>query len=79
MGAKLAQPERTVINVLGDAAFGIVGMNFETSVREKIPILTIMLNNSGMGTYFKSNPSTCVLTGDYAKVAKALGGYSEKV
>jgi len=79
MGAKLAQPDKMVVNVMGDGAFGMVGMDFETAVREKIPILTMLLNNSGMGTYFKSTPTTSVLSGSYAKVVEALGGYSERV
>ena len=79
MGAKLAHPERMVVNVMGDGAFGMVGMDFETAVREEIPILTIVLNNSGLGTYFKSTPSTSRLSGDYSKIAEALGGYSERI
>jgi acetolactate synthase-1/2/3 large subunit len=79
MGAKLAKPERTVINVMGDAAFGMVGMDFETAVREKIPITTIILNNSGMGTYFAWTPSTSKLSGNYSRIAEALGGYTEKI
>ena len=79
MGAKLAQPDRMVVNVMGDGAFGMVGMDFETAVREKIPILTIVLNNYGMGTYFKMTPSTSKFSGDYAKIAEALGGYSERI
>jgi len=79
MGAKLAHPERIVVNVMGDGAFGMVGMDFETAVRERIPILTIVLNNSGLGTYFKSTPSTSRLSGDYSKIAESLGGYSERI
>jgi len=79
MGAKLAKPERTVINVMGDGAFGMVGMDFETAVREKIPITTIILNNSGMGTYFAWTPSTSKLSGNYSGIAEALGGYTEKI
>jgi acetolactate synthase-1/2/3 large subunit len=79
MGAKLAQPNKMVVNVMGDGAFGMVGMDFETAVREKIPIMTIVLNNSGMGTYFKETPSTSVLSGSYAEIAEALGGYGETV
>jgi thiamine pyrophosphate-dependent acetolactate synthase large subunit-like protein len=51
MGAKLAAPSKVVVNVLGDAAFGMVGMEVETAAREKIGLLTILLNNSGMGGY----------------------------
>src|SRR5579862_8748342 len=45
MGAKLAQPDKLCINVWGDAAIGFTGMDFETAVRERIPILSILMNN----------------------------------
>ena len=48
MGAKLAHPERLCINVWGDAAIGFTGMDFETAVRERIPILSILFNNFSM-------------------------------
>jgi thiamine pyrophosphate-dependent acetolactate synthase large subunit-like protein len=85
MGAKLAAPEKLALNVMGDAAFGMSGMDFETAVREHIPILTIVLNNSALGGYENHMPvateryGTKFLSGDYAKVAEGLGGYSEKV
>lgn len=85
MGAKLAAPEKLALNVMGDAAFGMAGLDFETAARERIPILTILLNNSALGGYEKHMPvateryGTKFLTGDYAKVAEGLGGYSEKV
>ena len=51
MGARLAAPEKLAVNIIGDYGFGMVGMDVETAVREKIPILTIILNNSDMGIY----------------------------
>ena len=51
MGVKLPAPDRQVINFMGDAAFGIVGMDIETAVRERIPITIIVLNNSTMAIY----------------------------
>ena len=48
MGAKLAAPEKLCINVWGDAAIGFTGMDFETAVRENIPILSILFNNFSM-------------------------------
>jgi acetolactate synthase I/II/III large subunit len=48
MGAKLACPDKLCINVWGDAAIGFTGMDFETAVREGIPILSILLNNFSM-------------------------------
>ncbi len=85
MGAKLARPDKTVAHFMGDGAFGMVGMDFETAVREKIPILTILINNSKLGGYQHRYPIASarynldLLSGSYAKVAEGLGGYTEKV
>jgi len=63
----------------------MVGMDFEAAVREKIPILTILVNNSKLGGYQGYNPIASerynlhLLSGDYTKVAEGLGGYSERV
>ena len=51
MGAKLARPDWLSVNIMGDAAFGMVGMDFETAVRARLPILTIVMNNGLMGGY----------------------------
>jgi len=85
MGAKLARPDKTVVNLMGDGAFGMVGMDFETAVRERIPIITILVNNSKLGGYQERYPVASerygfhALSGDYVKVAEGLGGYAEKV
>jgi thiamine pyrophosphate-dependent acetolactate synthase large subunit-like protein len=85
MGAKLARPEKTVVHFLGDAAFGQVGMDFETAVREKIPVLSILLNNSVLGGYRKQHPVTSEhyglhrISGNYAKIAEGLGVHAERV
>lgn len=85
LGAKLARPDRTVVHVLGDAAFGQGGLDIETAVRNRIGILTVLLNNSCLGGYDKHIPiatqryRTRFLSGDYAKVAEGLGAYAEKI
>ena len=85
IGARLGAPEKLSINIMGDAAFGMVGMDFETAVRSKIPILTILMNNGAMGGYDKYIPVATerygarFLSGDYSKVADGLGGYTERV
>src|SRR5438093_12301485 len=48
MGAKLAAPDKFCANFMGDAAFGMTGLDFETAVRCGIPITTVVLNNSAM-------------------------------
>jgi acetolactate synthase-1/2/3 large subunit len=84
-GAKLAMPDHLVINVMGDTAVGMSGMDFETAARNNIGVLTVILNNGAMGGYEALMPAAVerygakFLTGDYAAVAAALGCYSEKI
>jgi acetolactate synthase-1/2/3 large subunit len=85
MGAKLVHPDRLCINVWGDAAIGFTGMDFETAVRERIPILSILLNNFCMAIELpimeeatRKYRSTDI-SGNYADMAKAFGGYGERV
>jgi len=85
MGAKLAHPDKLCINVWGDAAIGMTGMDFETAVRNNIPILSILFNNYAMAMEFKvmsvsrAKYHSTDISGNYADWAKALGGYSERV
>lgn len=85
MGARLARPDSLVVNIMGDMAFGMVGMDFETAVRAGIPILTIVMNNGLMGGYEEWMPdaverySSNRLGGSFAEVGAALGGYTERV
>jgi acetolactate synthase-1/2/3 large subunit len=85
MGAKLAKPERLCVNVMGDAAIGMTGMDFETAVRERLPILTILFNNFSMAIELPVMPvatekyGSTDITGNYAEFARALGGYGERV
>ena len=85
MGAKLACPDKLCINVWGDAAIGFTGMDFETAARERIPILSILLNNFSMAIELKVMPVSTEkyrstdISGDYAAMARAFGGYGERV
>jgi thiamine pyrophosphate-dependent acetolactate synthase large subunit-like protein len=85
MGAKLVHPEKLCINVWGDAAIGFTGMDFETAVRERIPVLSILLNNFSMAMELPVMPISTEkyratdISGDYAAMARAFGGYGERV
>jgi thiamine pyrophosphate-dependent acetolactate synthase large subunit-like protein len=85
MGAKLANPDKLCINFWGDAAIGFTGMDFETAVRERLPILSILSNNFSMAIELKVMPVSTEkyrstdISGNYADFAKALGGYGERV
>ena len=79
IGAKMAAPERMCVNLMGDGAFGMSGLDIETSARAGIPITTIVLNNGIMATYPGGFPTAreqfgvSHMQGDYADLAKAMG------
>ncbi|MGH7318791.1 MAG: thiamine pyrophosphate-requiring protein [Candidatus Rokuibacteriota bacterium] len=85
MGAKLAAPEKLCVNVWGDAAIGFTGMDFETAVRERLPILSVLLNNFCMAIELPimkvatEKYRSTDISGNYADMARAFGGYGERV
>src|SRR5438477_12069354 len=85
IGAKLAAPDKFCVNFMGDAAFGMTGLDFETAVRCGTPICTVVLNNSAMAIEL---PHLVVshdkygardIGGRYADLGRAMGGWSERV
>ena len=86
LGAKLGNPDKTVVNVTGDGSFGLTGMEIETAARNDIRTLTVILNNESLGASretlqerFNGHEIGISLRGDYAAVARALGAYGERV
>ncbi|MHB1132019.1 MAG: thiamine pyrophosphate-dependent enzyme [Chloroflexota bacterium] len=86
MGLKLAHPDKLVAYIIGDGSFGMVGLDLETAVRERIPTLTLLYNNSAMGivmdiqrTGFGDRFTMVELSGDYVAIAQALGAHAERV
>jgi acetolactate synthase-1/2/3 large subunit len=85
MGAKLAAPDKLCINVMGDSAIGMTGMDLETAARGKIATLTVVFNNGAMATerdvLTTSTEKYGALTvgGNYTKVAEGLGVASRRV
>lgn len=85
IGAKVAAPDKFCVNFMGDAAFGMTGLDLETAVRAGIPSLTIVLNNNTMAieiphmklSHEKHNARD--LGGNFAGVARDLGAWSERV
>lgn len=79
IGAKIAYPDKFVVNFMGDAAFGMAGLDIETSVRSGYPITTIILDNGTMGGYDHHQPTAMSkygagnMTGSYTTIAKGLG------
>lgn len=87
IGVKAARPEEVVIAVCSDGSFWMVAQEFETAVREKLPIIVIVTNNFSYGNtrdrqlhahggrfvgVFYDNP-------DFAALANSLGGHGERV
>ena len=85
MGAKLANPDKLVVNVMGDAAVGMTGMDWETAARNGIPILSVVKHDSIFTGYDRNIPEAAARygartqRGDYAAIADGLGCYAEKV
>ncbi len=87
LAAKLAHPERQVVLLLGDGAFGFSGMEFDTLARHGINVVGVMGNNGiwalekhpmeflyGYSVAADLRPAT-----RYDQVVEALGGYGELV
>ncbi len=70
---------------MGDASIGMVGMDIETAVRNKLGILTIVFNNGVMAGEQNGlleavqRYNSADLTGNYAMVAKGLGAWSRRL
>jgi acetolactate synthase-1/2/3 large subunit len=85
MGAKLACPGKLCVNVWGDAAIGFTGMDLETAVRERIPILSVLFNNFSMAMELHIMQAATAkyrstdISGNYADMARAFGAYGERV
>lgn len=84
IGAKMAEPEKFCLNLMGDGAFGMSGTDIETAARSGAAITTVLLNNSAMATYSGPTRGTIgdearerygvsTMHGDYARIAEGMG------
>jgi thiamine pyrophosphate-dependent acetolactate synthase large subunit-like protein len=84
IGAKMAEPDKFCLNLMGDGAFGMSGTDIETAVRSGAAITTVLLNNSAMATYSGPTQGTIgteareqygvsTMQGDYGKIAEGMG------
>src|SRR5262249_6951275 len=73
------------INFWGDAAIGFTGMDLETAARERLPILSILVNNFTMAAEHHSMPTATEkyrstdIRGNYTELAKSLGLHAERI
>jgi acetolactate synthase-1/2/3 large subunit len=87
MAAQLARPDRQVLLLSGDGAFGFSGMEFDTMVRHRIPVVCVVGNNGiwALEKHPMMNLLGVSVAADlghrtrYDRVVEALGGYGELV
>ena len=90
IGAKMAEPDKFCLNLMGDGAFGMSGTDIETAARSGAAITTVLLNNSAMATYTGPTQGAIgaearevygvsTMHGDYAKIAEGMGAVGLKV
>ncbi|WP_375000871.1 thiamine pyrophosphate-binding protein [Aeromicrobium sp. CTD01-1L150] len=87
IGIALGRPDSRVVSISGDGSFWMVAQDFETCVREAIPVVNLVVNNFAYGNtrdrqrfahdgryagVFLGNP-------DFGEFARMLGGYGERV
>ena len=85
LGARLAAPDKMCINIMGDASFGMTGMDIETAARNEIGITTVVFNNQVMAAErhvlqrSHNKFRTLDIGGNYSKVAEGLNVASRRV
>ena len=89
IGAKTANPDKTVINIAGDGCFRMNMNEIATAVRQKLPLIEVIVNNHVLGMvrqwqtlFYGERYSATILDDgmDYVKLAEAMGatGYRAK-
>lgn len=88
IGAKVANPDKTVFNIAGDGSFGMNCNEFATAVKYNIPIKIIIMNNNALGMvrqwqslFYEARYSQTTLdrSTDFVKLAEAFGGVGFRV
>lgn len=88
IGAKIARPDKTVVNIAGDGCFRMNMNEIATASRYNVPVIDIVLNNHVLGMvrqwqtlfYGKRYSQTMLDDGvDFVKVAEALGAKAYRI
>jgi acetolactate synthase-1/2/3 large subunit len=87
MAAQLARPGKRVLIIYGDGSFGLNGMEFESMVRQKLPVVAVIGNDGAWGQIkhpqkaMVGHTTAAELTPGirYDRMVEALGGYGELV
>ena len=88
IGAKTANPDKTVINIAGDGCFRMNMNELATASREKLPLIEVIINNHVLGMvrqwqtlFYEKHYSATVLDDgvDYVKLSEAMGAAARRV
>jgi acetolactate synthase-1/2/3 large subunit len=89
IGAKVARPDRPVVVLSGDGAFGWNGMEMDTAIRHNVPIVVVVSNNAGFTSRQTGRRASSDMGVDnvgrelgfqrYDKMVEGFGGYGEFV
>ena len=86
IAASLETPERPVVVVTGDGAFGFNAIELDTAVRHRAPLLVVVANNGGWGIEVHDQEDTHgrvvgtrLQFADYAAMARAFGMHAQRV
>ena len=88
IGAKVARPDKTVVNVAGDGCFRMKLNELATAVRSNVPVIELVLNNHVLGMvrqwqtlFYGQRYSNTVLDDpvDFVKLAEAMGAVGIRV
>ena len=82
IGAQIANPDKQVINIAGDGCFRMNMNEIATAVRQKLPLIEVIINNHVLGMvrqwqtlFYEKHYSATVLDDgvDFVKLAEAMG------
>ena len=88
IGAKVANPDKTVINIAGDGCFRMNMNEIATAARYNIPVIQVVINNHVLGMvrqwqtlFYEKRYSATVLNDavDFVKLAEAMGAVGMRV
>jgi acetolactate synthase-1/2/3 large subunit len=81
IAAKAAKPDKQVVCVTGDGAFGWHGMEIDTAIRHKLDVLFVVCNNGSYTALEREyvNPQKYLGFTRYDRMMEALGGHGECV
>ncbi|MCD7981771.1 MAG: thiamine pyrophosphate-dependent enzyme, partial [Clostridiales bacterium] len=88
IGAQVANPEKQVVNIAGDGCFRMNMIEIMTAVRQRLPLIQVVINNSVLGMvhqwqqlFYGGRYSSTVFSdgADFVKIAEGMGAEGTRV